>query len=350
VGLAGFVFVGDDGYDAVAKHIGVFGSPLAGAAGVAGGDQAVGFEGVDVFLAFGDVDLAAVCDGFDDAGEAVEDAAGVAEAPPPSALGGGVWYALPEVLGGGAADLEEQFAVFVAVVVDGDGRAGWRPLVGVAVGSWVGEVGPGESEPLEDVVGLAACVAVQDDGLVAAGADGEAGLAVFVGRAAGHEPGAALLDGVEPREDEFAEDVHQASQNGTMPERWLRARSSQPCRSPLVAKVSTYRSTWRGAFSAMIVLRVSSVSLSSAPSAAMAAAARGCAREADTDSDTDTDTDTHTHTHTDTQTHTQTHTHTHRERERERERERDIHTHTHTHTERERERERERVGRVERYQ
>jgi hypothetical protein len=54
---------------------------------------------------------------------------------------------------------------------------------------------------------VAVGVAVQHDGLVAAGPDGQAGFAVVVGGAAGHEPGAGFLDGFEPGQDELAHGV-----------------------------------------------------------------------------------------------------------------------------------------------
>jgi hypothetical protein len=128
--------------------------------------------------------------------------------------------------------------VFVAVVVDGDGRAGGCPYL--VVGAWlrVAEVGPGEVEPREDVVRVAVGVAVQDDGLVASGPDGQAGLAVVVGRAAGHESGAGFLDGFEAGQHQLAHGIDvahssQSSQDMTGPAGRASGSGTSAHRSPL---------------------------------------------------------------------------------------------------------------------
>jgi hypothetical protein len=82
------------------------------------GGQPLSLEGVDVLFAFADVDLPALFDGFDHLRQAVEDPPGLAQSPYVAGAGR-VGPALEELLVRGAADLEEQLALFIAVVVDG---------------------------------------------------------------------------------------------------------------------------------------------------------------------------------------------------------------------------------------
>src|SRR5690606_7410273 len=159
----------------------VFGPPFAGTVGVAGGGIALGGEPVGVLFAFDDEDGVAVLDGCDDFGEPVDDSAGVAEFPFPAAVAVGA--ALPELFAGLAYDLEEEVAAFVDVVVDGGG-------VVAAGGGLVEEVSHGESKRGDDVLGVAARVAVENDTLVALG-DGQRRVAVGVGWALGGPAGAA---------------------------------------------------------------------------------------------------------------------------------------------------------------
>src|ERR1019366_10701771 len=109
VGLAALVLVGDDHDDSAAECIRVLVPPSAAcAAGVAGRDDADPLEGMDVLLALDHVDDLAVLVGLDPLREAVQNAAGVFEAPSVAGFAGGVGDALAELLVGRPAPPEQQ--------------------------------------------------------------------------------------------------------------------------------------------------------------------------------------------------------------------------------------------------
>src|SRR5689334_20301057 len=112
------VTVCDDADLSAPKVLGVLRSPLPGPAGVAGCDQPGLLAGLNIALALDHRDLAAGARRLDDPGEAIENTAGVAELPVPATVA--VRFALAEVLGRIASDLEQQLARLVRVVVGGD--------------------------------------------------------------------------------------------------------------------------------------------------------------------------------------------------------------------------------------
>jgi hypothetical protein len=130
---SGLVVVEQDGDEPSLECGRVAVAPLAGAHGVAGGDQAEVAEAVDVLLALDDEDdLGGI--GREQLGQAVEDGLDAVEAPDPSALAAG--SALDEALGLVAHDLEEEGAVGVAIVIGGHDPAAGRlaPALGLGLG------------------------------------------------------------------------------------------------------------------------------------------------------------------------------------------------------------------------
>ena len=122
-------------------------------------------QAVDVFFAFDDPDGFAGVDGFDEFGVPVEGAFDAGDAVDPFS-GVRVGVLLPEAFVWCADDSVAGCAVWVLVQV-GDG------LLLCRWGGWLADVCPGEVEGGEDVVGVASCVAGEDNGLRYASADGE---------------------------------------------------------------------------------------------------------------------------------------------------------------------------------
>ena len=127
--------------------------------------MAFSVEPVGVFFAFYDPDWFACLDGVVEFGVSVEGAFDSGDAVFPFA-GFGVEGLLPELFVGCADDPVSGCAVSVLVQV-GDGLLGCVWLFGVV------DVCPCEVEGGEDVVCVASCVAVEDDGLCGASVDGE---------------------------------------------------------------------------------------------------------------------------------------------------------------------------------
>ncbi|MGZ4335134.1 MAG: hypothetical protein ACXVRJ_12815 [Gaiellaceae bacterium] len=122
-----------------------------------------------VLLTFDDVDGLAGSDGFEHAGQPVEHAPRLVELPDPAPAAVGT--ALPEILRLEADRLEEQRTRLVDVVVLGDDCAAVLALE---------QVGELEVDRGQDVGGLAAGLALEEDAAVVADADREARVRVVV--------------------------------------------------------------------------------------------------------------------------------------------------------------------------
>src|ERR1039458_2553073 len=164
--LAWPVPVSDDPHDGTGEELGVLRAPLPGPAGVARGGAAGPLDGVDVFLALADVDDFPGPDRLHDLRQPVQDAADAFGCPRPPGLARGVRCALRELLVSGAEHLEQQLAVLVGVVVDGDCLAERRPFAaGWCFVTWRAECVPGQADAGEDVRGLAVGLAFEDHGV-----------------------------------------------------------------------------------------------------------------------------------------------------------------------------------------
>ncbi len=117
VAVAGIVVVGDDDDAGAAQSGGIGGAPLAGAAGLGGGGEAEGGEGVGVLLAFDEVEELVAGDGGAESRQAVEDSFNSLEVPDPTA--GGCGAPAGEGFGFEAENLVEEVAGGVGVGVGG---------------------------------------------------------------------------------------------------------------------------------------------------------------------------------------------------------------------------------------
>ena len=109
------VAVGNDDDIGVAKVFGQIVGPFAGASGIAGGRNAGLARGIDVAFAFDDQQHPAVI--VEQLRQPIRHLPDALDAPTPARGIARIGPALPEVLGLIAADLKQQLAVFVGVVI-----------------------------------------------------------------------------------------------------------------------------------------------------------------------------------------------------------------------------------------
>jgi hypothetical protein len=159
---------------------------------------------VDVFLALHDPHRVTALERLEQLRKAVRDTSDLPELPIPPAWLARVRASLRELLVRGPAHLEQQVVVLVHVVVDRDGITSRCPLRSRSILSRLADLLPRQPELLEHGVSIAAGVAVEENWMLVASGYGQARVAVFVSRAAGHEAAAGRPQGLEAREHEFA--------------------------------------------------------------------------------------------------------------------------------------------------